>query len=976
MDDDEELRKHLLQCPVGTQNPALMTALSFLDDMQIKNQSHKAMPSSLSHKNGSFCESNDKSISSTTVGSESKYKSTPLRSHEAAQAISRCCLIDIPLILIFVIGICCVCLHTIHTEYLVPQIDLMRFTDEDREIASTYYERVCDPDDLSTDNTYDLLIGKNFSADDCEHHMMRHGMQMYEGILEKNTSESLRNFILKRNSELSDSESIFVLENQNRWSFGIGPNEHPIVSKALNEISTHSQFRPAIEKISGRNPAIIEFTAITSAYGAADQFWHADVIPGGSSVQYAQSFVPSYSLFIALQDISTTMGATDICPGTHMCSNEDGGKLCGEHGFRVTKDREWKAGNAILMNQQSFHRGPAHVDPNGPHRVLFIVTFAPRPIQKAETRQLGRGGSYSARWDIWGHNLYDLVDTQSSMSHPWAALRALGLYKQRGSDWGWTWIDQALMRIANDDNGYTQEDLELWVDDGGFGLPSIITLPMDDDHTWESYITGTISLWKDMSIRLNQVATSIFLLLSMMMCILRIMLMLYTQKKTSSQAFKYSLSKLFKAILRIAFYYGLLSSIAHLVMDHIANTNFAKDIKSQTLYRPPFDDIDEPSLLNHLTAAVSVNDILVGTRYNAEYLESNVHFLDYHPANQEFILRMKGIRSFFHNWDPFDKSRIAKKITDVFLADGYRFLIQDKNSDWKVMTSIESVEFVFKYLQQNYVLSKVEIVFGHLLRDEVKSKQITKLRSVYLESLREKMYSSNSLPSIVPSITMLTNRSISHIRKIRCFVKSHVSLTTTKKMYPTRERIIGASHDFEAINRGLQEEDIIEAQYQGEYNEWYKGQIVRVFSGSFIDVRYEDGQLDNYLPASSVVHFEPYQVDETIECRKFAEEEFMKATVLKVVSENDLMVKYKDGDVSVIPNRFVRRFRWIWRKWDPITHKSCSLDGKQWGKGSVLDVTNKRVKIECDDGSILDDIDVRFIRHWKWFPKSRGKHRF
>lgn len=87
-------------------------------------------------------------------------------------------------------------------------------------------------------------------------------------------------------------------------------------------------------------------------------------------------------------------------------------------------------------------------------------------------------------------------------------------------------------------------------------------------------------------------------------------------------------------------------------------------------------------------------------------------------------------------------------------------------------------------------------------------------------------------------------------------------------------------------------------------------------------------------------------------------------------------MKYKDGDVSVIPHRFVRRFRWIWRKWDPITHKSCSLDGKQWGKGSVLDVTNKRVKIECDDGSILDDIDVRFIRHWKWFPKSRGKHRF
>ena len=42
-------------------------------------------------------------------------------------------------------------------------------------------------------------------------------------------------------------------------------------------------------------------TAITSAYGAADQFWHADCVSQGSTAKYVGSFVPSYSLFITLQ---------------------------------------------------------------------------------------------------------------------------------------------------------------------------------------------------------------------------------------------------------------------------------------------------------------------------------------------------------------------------------------------------------------------------------------------------------------------------------------------------------------------------------------------------------------------------------------------------------------------------------------------------------------------------------------------------
>ena len=87
------------------------------------------------------------------------------------------------------------------------------------------------------------------------------------------------------------------------------------------------------------------------------------------------------------------MGATDLCPGTHMCGSSDAESVCVGNSFQASGDGYWKGGDALFMNQQNFHRGAAHSDPNGPHRALFIVTFAPRPMDMLyETRMLGTGG--------------------------------------------------------------------------------------------------------------------------------------------------------------------------------------------------------------------------------------------------------------------------------------------------------------------------------------------------------------------------------------------------------------------------------------------------------------------------------------------------------------------------------------------------------------------------------------------------------
>ena len=151
------------------------------------------------------------------------------------------------------------------------------------------------------------------------------------------------------------------------------------------------------------------------------------------------------------------MGVTGVCPGTYQCSNK-AVDTCEKFGFQVANGNDnliWSTGTGILLNQQSFHHGATHADPNAPDRVLFIVAFSPTRLNYGKTCMLGHGGSYSTRWDMWGHTLTDLEDASVNMVQPWTTLRALGLYKPAtNANWGFDFISQMSMRCANFELGF------------------------------------------------------------------------------------------------------------------------------------------------------------------------------------------------------------------------------------------------------------------------------------------------------------------------------------------------------------------------------------------------------------------------------------------------------------------------------------------------------------------------------------------
>jgi hypothetical protein len=196
--------------------------------------------------------------------------------------------------------------------------------------------------------------------------------------------------------------------------------------------------------------AIIEFTAITSAYRAKDQHDHQDVVAPGSGAKFARSFVPSYSLFIPLQDTTYEMGATHVCPGSHMCS-EGCEEYCPDHNLAMSGENNlWPQGWGALLNQQTFHKGMGHTDPTAIDRVVLVATFAPQPrISSLETRMIAQGGSYSLLWSQWGHTFHDFAHAETRMTEPQGTLRSLGLLKGKG----WNYLTVASMRLANGEVG-------------------------------------------------------------------------------------------------------------------------------------------------------------------------------------------------------------------------------------------------------------------------------------------------------------------------------------------------------------------------------------------------------------------------------------------------------------------------------------------------------------------------------------------
>lgn len=293
------------------------------------------------------------------------------------------------------------CIRIIHDDYFVTVLERARRTDDDLEDEYTYYDRHCNLADISAtkEEASQLIIGPD--SNEAIDTMMTHGAIMIPKVLPDSIIHELRDFIVWKNDDVRGTAAEYPVTNgEHRISYGIEATEHPTVVRALKAIHDNEQLKEILEGLVGKDPALTEITAITAEYRSSHQSWHPDVKPDGNGVQFGRTYSHSYSLFIPLQNTTGRMGATDLCPGTHYCTNWvdeqcEQAKI-GLH--EIHEDGIWRAGDGFLLNQQVWHRGTKHTDMHSGDRIVFIMSFIGRPT---DNRQLARGTYFHMKWNMW-----------------------------------------------------------------------------------------------------------------------------------------------------------------------------------------------------------------------------------------------------------------------------------------------------------------------------------------------------------------------------------------------------------------------------------------------------------------------------------------------------------------------------------------------------------------------------------------------
>jgi hypothetical protein len=497
------------------------------------------------------------------------------------------------------------------------------------------------------------------------------------------------------------------------------------------------------------------------------------VKPHGNGVKFGRTYSHSYSLFLPLQDTTGDLGATEFCPGTHFCASDDLWDVCeanriGMHDIRPKytgsssssssssssvdddkniedeyeydgdgKEEIWRAGDGALFNQQVWHRGTAHVDDDGPDRVMFIVSFLRRPVVD-DPRQLARGTYFHQKWLNWGSTWQDMTDAASALKRPWNILRCLHLWKSSDRQWGYDLFTATTLRIANAQMGGDGDALEQFINGVMTPLhyPERLqgTIDYESDEAWQIYLRETISNTYGSLRKVNYTGHVGFVLFWLIVASISYLYNRLRKQRSQEQQQQHQRSvflTVFKnGARRLAWTHGFVIVLGLYTMYTVRSSKWATDIDSgRTLMRPfpvaEFIDND-PGVQGDLTTLPRRLDVLIGTRFDTKSIGAYLKWLDYHPGNRifdEFVDFYGG--KFYHSLLHKNKNSnsgihvdvknsslpssssssllpvsLTEKISAAALymiekQHSGRFLMQDyRTGDWKILNSDEVKTYV------------------------------------------------------------------------------------------------------------------------------------------------------------------------------------------------------------------------------------------------------------------------------------------
>jgi hypothetical protein len=469
---------------------------------------------------------------------------------------------------------------------------------------------------------------------------------------------------------------------------------------------------------------------------------HTDSDYFGSSLLYSRTFLHSYTLFMALQDTTSKMGATTICPGTQWCANEDLGDVClpsrevmdqqqnNNHAFEVSSNGKTGRdvgllyqGDGMMFNQNIWHRGPRNNDKDRiMNRVMFIVTFVSRQDHDlhmtGDVRQQGLGTYYYQRWNMWGHTYDDLKSAATRMAQPIAALRALGIWKMPSTQWGIPWLEHFARQLANDEDFFSDYELPDFLGFlDGVGVPrwlqgrrailkedsyqsqrerrelERLAREEDEELDWESFLIQLATNIKDLVDSALSIALAWYFIVNTTA--------IAVTQRGAGGFLKRTLMTFFVSGI---FWMGLwhyVTQVSHL----------GKRIQMRDTWRQPFPE--PPLTLDHLqrTTFPTRDDVLVGSRFDAAYLSSFNNVLDYHPGNLEFQTALQDLGS---------PDLIQAYMNQPVQGVTPRFLQQDwKTGFWSLMTHQKTKDYIARqvHTSQHLLVGRLDEHLKSVLAD-------------------------------------------------------------------------------------------------------------------------------------------------------------------------------------------------------------------------------------------------------------------
>jgi hypothetical protein len=454
------------------------------------------------------------------------------------------------------------------------------------------------------------------------------------------------------------------------------------------------------------------------------------VVSSGSAAKYARHFIPSYSLFVPLQNTTAEMGATGVCPGTHMCSKT---AFCEQTGFQVSGPANlWPLGAGALVNQQTTHRGETHW--KGPHRVVFILTFAPRPRVgpfTVETRMIGTSGSYSLHWSQWGHTLSDFRDSNRHMKRRF--LRSLGLYKAKDRHWGWVreylfcfliwmepfltgiiyhfgclsaqdYITTSLMRITHEESGFNHDDLTTFLKKGGLRwLPkflqgSIAADVSSTESSWTIYLRDTLKKCQKALLVLHG----------------GVLLFVGTAWLISSCLRSADRTKQGPFLTLLAIHFAWLIGIWSL-NKRVQSTPWARNISRGLANHVP-TVLTTPHAQDSAATLPAVTDFVKADKMQSRYMWSFIGMLDVaHPGNAAFY---ETTDHFSYGYSALSHQLQRKLRIDLNRAlDGQRVLAQTASSGWAEVSHEDRDLFLHESMLRHTVLAPLLRELSFLLSE-------------------------------------------------------------------------------------------------------------------------------------------------------------------------------------------------------------------------------------------------------------------